>query len=297
MSLIPETAQSAVLNVLVSFTGKPKNELEAMLSGETPEEIEGLATSRLRTLRDEGDKAGRGKLQKALNKLAKERFGVDGEFDTVESTVEAIKEGYKPALDPASLTEETVKSHPAFKAVETKLFESETTYKKALEDKEKQLRGELQHEQLKAKAIAALGQFGAVLTEDAKVEEFRTKQYLESLKGIEAKAIEGGKTEFYRDGKRLEDPKTLLPLTEGDLLKGAVEQHYTVKVSDQRTAPGAKPPGNPAGPQTVEMAHYKGILPKTQDEYEAIAMDYRSHSADARIEVADYWDKQQEKPA
>ncbi|RIV23612.1 hypothetical protein DYU11_11565 [Fibrisoma montanum] len=293
MPQLTEDQQNAAIQSLASLVGKPAAEIETILTSDNPAELQTQVTARITAIRKAGHDAGMGQLQKAANKKAKELFGIEltEAPDSVETLMEAIREGYKPQVDPATLTEEQVKQHPTFRQLETNLKTKDADHKKALEEKEKELRAELQFEKLKGRALEALKTYGAVLSEDAKLEAYRQQMYLDKLKGIETKEVDG-KLEFWRDGKRVEN-ENLFPKTEEEFFKELVEGSYTVKVSEQRSSSGAQQ--QQSGSSGNGFQHFKGQTPKTQKEYDAILLDRNKHSFEAREEVRTYWEQNQPK--
>lgn len=294
--LLTEEQQRVAVNALATTLGKPAAEIETILAGEKPTEVDTLVSERIKIVRKEGEKAGKGILQKEANKKAKELFGTDAaDVDTITGLLDAVKEGYKPAVDPASLTEEQVKSHPAFRTLEATLTGKEAEHQKALEKARTEAKAEVDREKLAAKLIKARADYGAVLSEDPKIAAVQERMFLEGIEGISTKQVDG-KVEYWRqeaDGslKRIETDK-LLPVSEEDFLKGLVEKTYTIKVSDQKSGTGLPPnPGGTGKPGT--FTHFKGAVPKTQEEVNAILLDRGTHSFEAREEVTKYWAESQ----
>jgi len=290
MAILTEEQQHVAVSALATTLGKPASEIETMLAGDTPTDVDKLVTERIKTVRKEGKDGGKGELQKIANRKAKELFGTETtDVDTIEGLLDAVKTGYKPAADPASLTEEQVKTHPAFRDLEKSLQTKETEHQKALETARAEGEAKATRYQLTAKAIKALSDFGAVISEDPKIAAVQERMFLEQLEGVSQKEVEG-KPEFWKDGKRIENDK-LFPVAESDFFKGLVEKTYTTKVSDQRNSPGLPPNagGNPGGNGGGAFTHFKGTPPKTQDEYNAILRDRDANSYEAREEVSKFW--------
>ena len=291
MAQLTEEVQGVALKALASALGKEVSDIETILTGDNPGEVDSLVTSRVKAIRDEGNKAGRGTLQKAANKKAKELYNVDSSAETMDDLLTAIKDSYVPVVDPATLTEEQVKTHPTFKAVEKQLRDKDSEHSQALQKAKEEAEARITTERLTAKAIKALTDYGAVLSEDPKLAKVQERMYLEGLTGVTTKEVDGV-TEFWKDGKRLENDK-LFPVSEVDFFKGMVEGTYTTNVSPQRQSPGvpADKGGAPATPGS--FVHFKGTPPKTEAEYNAILRDRVTNNFDAREEVAAYWKAQQ----
>ncbi len=182
--------------------------------------------------------------------------------------------------------------HPTFRTLESTLQTKDADYQKAIEQAKAEARAEVDLANLKAKAIQARSTFNAVIPDDARIAAAMEHLYMEGLKGVTTKVVDG-KPELWKEGKRIENDK-LFPLTEEEFFKSLVEGSYTTKVSDQKTGSGL-PPG--AGQQQQSgagaMTHYKGELPKDKATYDKLIVD-KSIPFEARKEVRAYWEKQQQ---
>ncbi|OJW75711.1 hypothetical protein [Spirosoma sp. 48-14] len=287
MALLTEDQQNVAVRALATTLGKDVSDIETMLTGDKPGDVDTLVGQRIKAVRNEGDKAGRGILQKAANKVAKDLFGLESTPETIEDLLNEVKEKYKPEVDPTKLTEEQVKSHPAFKAVEKALKDKDGEHQKELTKVRNESKAEANLANLTAKAIKALQDNQAVISDDPKIAAVQERMYLEQLQGVEPKLIEGTTDyEYWKDGKRIETDK-LFPVGEKDFFKGLVENVYTTKVSDQKSSTGLNPEDGKQKQQGEKK--FKGEWPKTQQEYEAIISDRDKYDIDQRQEVITYW--------
>ncbi|GAB4052567.1 hypothetical protein [Spirosoma litoris] len=296
MALLTEEQQNVAVNALATTLGKPVSEIEGMLAGDKPTDVDKLVSERIKSVRKEGEDAGKGKLQKVANAKAKELFGTEtADVETIVDLLTTVKDKYKAPTDPASLTEEQVKSHTAFRTLESTLASERTKHAEALEKAKNDALAEVNKERLNAKALQALTDFGAVLSDDPKLAAVQKRMYLEQLEGVSTKEVDG-KLEFWKtdaDGKstRIETDK-LLPKSESDYLKELVEAIYTTKVSEQTTSTGLQ---QQQAQQQQGEKKFKGQLPKTQQEYDAIVQDRDKYTIDQRQEVITYWNTKDQK--
>lgn len=289
MALLTEEQQSVAVRALATTLGKPISEIETTLAGDSPGDVDALVSQRIKAIRKEGEDIGHGKVQKFANKKVKELFGIDSGVDTMDELLMAIKEGFTPELDPGKLTEEQVKMHPSFRQLETSLQTKEAEFQKSLDQARAEARAEVDLANLKARAVQARTEFGAVIPEDPKIAAAMERIYMEQLSGVTTKAVDG-KTEYWKDGKRIENDK-LFPVSEQDFFKGLVENAYTTKVSEQKTGTGIKP-GEGQQQAAGGFKHFKGTVPKTQEEYDAIVTDRTAYSVDERQEIVTFWNSQ-----
>lgn len=291
MAHLTEEQQGALTKALATTLGMTVADVEK-LAIEKPADLDTGVSERLKAVRKEGKEGGMGELQSKLNSKIKEVFGVDvKDISTVAAAVDAVKENYKPVVDPTTLTEEQVKAHPAFKAQEqalaTRNAEFETELTKARQE------GELKVSKLQLDKLAekALVDYGAVLSDDESIRNAQLHLYKQKLEGVSRKEVDG-KVEFWKDGKRIETDK-LLPVSEADFFKGLVQSSFTTKVSEQMGSPnpaGSPKPGG-GGQQNGDMKHYKGQLPKTQAEFDKIVNE-PLQSFEVIAEVGAYWASQ-----
>ncbi len=290
---LTEEQQGHAIKALATTLGKTPAEIETIISGETPTEVDSLVSERLKTVRNEGDQAGRGKLQKELNKKAKTVFGIETDaINTVDGLVDAVKENYKPAVDPTSLTEEQVKSHAAFKAVEKALSEKDQLHAEELKKATTEAEAKLSRLQLETAAKKALADYGAVISGDEHIAAAQLHLYMQKLEGVTRKEVDG-KVEFWKGDKRVETDK-LLPVSEEDFFKGIVTSSYKTQVSPPMGSPNGGGSGGqqrPGGQPTFQ--HFKGTMPKTQEEADKIFTDY-SQSPEAIKEVNTAWKAMQQ---
>ncbi|MBC3785728.1 hypothetical protein [Spirosoma utsteinense] len=293
MALLTEEQQNVAVRALATTLGKDVSEIETMLAGEKPTEVDQMVSERIKGIRSEADKAGRAIMQRAAKKKAKELFGVEAEAETIEDLLGSVKETYKPEFKPDQLTEEQVKMHPSFRTMEKTLKDQQSEHEKALDLARSEGQAAAETERLIAKAQKARLDYGAVIPKDAKIAAAMERIYLEGLQGITTKLVDG-KVEFWKDGKRVENDK-LFPLSEEDFFKSLVQGAYTTKVSDQKDGTGLPLTGGQGGQQGGQagFTKFKGEAPKTLEEYNKILDDRETYDFAARQEVKAYWEQQQ----
>ncbi|MGF7218620.1 hypothetical protein GGR92_004799 [Spirosoma lacussanchae] len=295
MANLSEEQQDIALKAIASTLGRPVSEIETLLTGDKPSEVDKMVSDRIKSVREEGTKSGKGMLQKAANAKAKELFKIDADPDKIEELLDVISKTYKPEIKPEDLTEEQVKMHPTFRSLETQLQNKDKEFQTTLTQKEQEWNAKVSEQQVKAMALKALNDFGAVIHEDAKIAAVQERMFLERFQGVTLKEVDG-KTEFWKEGKRIEDSK-LFPVAADDFLKGMVESVYTIKVSDQKEGAGVPPgSGSGGGGGKFTFTHFKGTPPKTLEEVNSILRDRNKYSYAERDEVTKYWAEQQ-KPA
>jgi hypothetical protein len=293
MALLTEEQQNVAVRALATTLGKEVSEIEATLAGDKPTEVDKMVSERIKGIRKEGEDTGHGKIQKFATKKVKELFGIDESAETMDELLTKIKDNYKPEFKPEQLTEEQVKMHPAFRTLEGTLKTKETEHKQALEDARSEGLAAAESERLIAKAQKARMDYGAVIPDDARIAAAMERIYLEGLQGVTTKQVDG-KTEFWKDGKRIENDK-LFAVTEEEFFKSLVQGAYTTKVSDQKDGTGLNPDAGGQGGGQTGFKEFKGQAPKTQDEADVILLDREKYSYAARKEVKDFWEAQQKK--
>lgn len=251
-------------------------------------EVETLAkdkTGGLKALKEKHSEFASDKLQegqdKVLGMFKKQYKSVFGKFPDVNDPAK-----FKEAL--AALKEELEKD-PEETELDVKKIEASEPYKllkQQLEDKEKEVETiktdnekALLQRDVNDKGLSLLKSMNAIIPEKESAAKTRQNLYLSQLSGYDYEA--DGKGDFFLKDKTTgeylkNEGKHKMTLTEFG--KGLVEDLYGVAPVQQRqnADPPAGPP-NPAGGAPAGGAegpkYYKGAVPKTREELQAIQLD------------------------
>lgn len=257
------------LPFFVKALGLTEDEIkEKSTTPEGQSELQTLYGTKRKEAKSEGYKEAEGKAQKVLNKLAKDHFGVETGAKTLEETALAIKEGYQPegtpAGNPAELTEKAVKQHPLYltmeqakKDADKALTDRNAEFETAVNDR---VNGKVTTLSLQQQARNALSDLKAKIPTHTGQKDALMTTYEQQFEGIVPKTV--GETTYYYDkeGTRLEDTFGT-PLTWDALSRQMAEKVFELE-GPERSSPGAKPAGTPAGAPGTPAS----LSPKTLDD-------------------------------
>lgn len=273
MEFTPEQLKALVAFVAFAIN-KKQSEVIALVKSDDPDAdpvttLKASHTDFAESKMTEGGKKEVGFIKKAIKKV----FGVDipETAKTAEEIVNVIKESQK-AKDAEGETDETkIKASKVYQDLETTV----TTKDGELKDLKAQHVKELAKRDITSVAIGFLSSKNAIIPEKESAKASREKAYLTELFGYEYESDnKGGYFVKNPDGSYRNNAaghKTTLE----ELATQQIEDLYGVATVQQRN--NAQPPGNnnPGNDEQQNGAfkEFKGVMPKTADEYQAILID------------------------
>lgn len=300
--------QKFILAYLGVSLGLTKTELEdKVLELETSEEArkeffdlhKAKVSEIKKTALDDGHKKATKTALTKLESEIKEKFGIDSEKQGLE-LIEDVVATKAASSESKEVTEDDVKKHPVYLALEKEKSKAEKTFDATLQAKIKEVEeGFAKKETVKTVADKAISQFmelNPVLSSDA------TKA--EKQKALIRKQVETGNFKIEgdtililnADGSRLEDDHGNAVKFEDYVKNTADEFGFEFKVANDRDSSGGGSNGGVGGDGnqggTGSEKKYTGKLPTNEAEYAALLFD-NTLSPDQKSEVDAHWTKSQ----
>ncbi len=254
---------------------------EILDSDNAEQQIKELNAANLKRKLDEGDKKGRGMASKDFKKAMKNTYGVDVAGETPDEMLESLKESVT-GEQADEVSEDTIKAHPAYKALLDEKVKVEQRQNKEVEKRVKELvkedRDKYEKELKKAKTEVYLTDLeieakewlieqGAILHADPEKQKKQIKKFVkDSVDGKDLDRDEDKKYLFSKDGN---------PLTNSHGHNATVQDlfrendwMFSYQKTQQRQSSGLDPNGSGGGQRKLE--HYKGEVPKNEAEFNAL---------------------------
>lgn len=216
-------------------------------------------------------------------KELKNAFGVDIEGDSLEEIATSLKE-HLDTEGAGDLSEDAVKQHPTFKAVQAELIKVQKDQKTIIEKEVKKLSKEKDTEyeaklkqadrktldiELELEAEQWLVKEGAILSEDPKKRKKQVKELVAKLAADELEKDEDGSIAL-SDGTTLEDRFK--------------EYDYLFAFTEVQQRKSTQLPANGGKKTTQTFQHFKGELPKNKEEMDQVMIDF----ANKKIKKEEY---------
>ncbi|OGX80827.1 hypothetical protein BEN47_06105 [Hymenobacter lapidarius] len=289
-----------LLSVVAATLNKPADEV-----AEAAKSDEGIATltdtfkAYRKAQYDAGHKASKKEATSTVEAALRKRGAADASFDDLDSALDALETSARQKAGQA-LSDDDALRLPVVKAALTKAEnEKMLAISTASKDAETKLQAQIdsfRKEQQDAKVAQAA---------EAHLAELNPNFNADPVKAARQKArviaeIKNGKYELGEDGtiKPLQQDGVYLPNAHGhpvsfaDYVRSAVEESgFDLPVSQPRQSASLTPEQVAAGQGAAVLTHFKGALPKSEQEYITLAND-PNLPADALTELRGYWQAQ-----
>lgn len=288
---------AAILNV------KPEQVQEMAESEEAEKQFKELNASNLKKKFDEGHKKASKLTSKDFATALKSAFDVDVAGESPEEIAASIREALSDR-DADDISDDVIKAHPLFKAEAEKNLRNEQQFNKAVEKKvkeqvkEKEADYQRQLKEAKRSGIMTeaevaaerwLTDNNAILHSDPEKRKRQIKELAKKLDSYDLEKDEDGQFMISKDG-------TPLTNKEGHnaSLSDVFQEHdylFNFQTVQQRQSSQLNPNAN-GRTQTQQFQHYKGDVPKTDAEMEALSFKAanREISKEAYKEVAAFYE-------
>lgn len=278
MELNEEAVQllAAILNVSAS-------EIKEMAESEEGEkQFKDRNAANLKKKFDEGHKKASKLTSKSYSDALKQAFDVDISGETPEEIANSVKEAVSDR-DADDVSEETIKAHPAYKALLDDRLKDQQKFNKEVEKKVKeQVREQKEHfeqELKKTKKSSYLSELeiearqwlvdeGAILHSDPEKQKKQIQKFVKEI--AEANDLdkdEEGKFMFSKDGSPLTNSQGH-NATVQDLFRDN-DYMFSYQKTQQRQSTGLDP-NKTGGNGNAKFQHYKGDIPKSDAELNAL---------------------------
>lgn len=254
---------------------------EILDSENAEQQIKELNAANLKRKLDEGDKKGRGMASKDFKKAMKNTYGVDVAGETPDEMLESLKESVT-GEQADEVSEDTVKAHPAYKALLDERLKAEQKFNKEVEkkvnEKVKEERERFDQELKKTKKSSYLTELevqakewlvneGAILHSDPEKQKKQIQKFVKEI--AEANDLDKdseGKFLFSKDGNALTNSHGH-NATVQDLFREN-DYMFSYQKTQQRQSSGLDPNGSGGGQRKFE--HFKDEVPKNEAEFNAL---------------------------
>lgn len=295
---------------LKAFLGISEEKAQEILDSEDAEQqIKSLNADNLKKKFDEGHKKASKLTSKQLVDALKAEFDIDLSGETAQELAQSLKEQISDR-EAEDVSEETIKAHPAYKALQSDLTRKDQDFNKAVEKKVKEQvkEKEAQYQKdLKAakrqglmteaevEAERWLTENNAVLSTDPEKRKKQIKELARKLDSYDLEKDEDGSFLISKDGTPLtnkEGHNAALP----DIF-GEYDYLFNFQTTQQRQSTQLDPKNPGGNGQQKVFQHYKGEVPKTEQEYKALEIKAvnREISREAFKEVEAAWAEQNAK--
>lgn len=193
------------IDELIAITDE--SELETKLLDADKTRIAALEPKKGQTFAD-GYKKAKAEVLTETEKAIKEKFGVDTDVTGIDSIIDLVIADKTAAGDKSKLTDDDVKKHPAYQAME-KDFKKQLTLKdteltEKLTAKEKEINRSQTLGTVKGDALKELLALNPIFPKNAKVADNLKSTYLKALEGYDFDIQDTG-TVIMKDGKVVTD--------------------------------------------------------------------------------------------
>lgn len=261
------------------------------------ERVAKLTKSKAGQTFQDGYKKAKAEVLAAHEKEIREKFGIEDEELTGLELVAAVIEKEAPEAGKAALTEEVIKKHPVYLALEKEkkkaLTEAEATWKAKLEEAQKGFKKTETLRSVNEQALKILTDLNPVLPGTPKVAQTVQKAWLKGFEGNGFEVDEDGNITAILDaeGKPLEDGHGN-PIKFEDFVKSSAENYFEFKANNGGSNGGNDNDKNKretGGSGGGAKGYPKGIKkPTTIEELSAITNDSKIPVAD-RLATAEAW--------
>lgn len=240
------------------------------------QQIKELNAANLKKARDEGDSKGRGMVIKEFKKAAKAEYSVDITSEKPDEILESLKESMA-GQQAEEVSEETIKAHPAYKALEGDRLKDQQKFNKEVEKKANELSKDVKADyekqlkqvkksgfltELEIEAKEWLLKEGAILNSDPEKQKKQIQKFVRDI--AEANDLdkdEDGKILFSKDGSPVTNSHGH-NATAHDLFRDN-DFAFSFKTVEERKSSGLNPNGG-GNSQQKKFEHYKGEVPKDE---------------------------------
>jgi hypothetical protein len=306
----------AILEALAKAMKIPFAELETMAKEENEENFESKVTATLEKQFEDGKthgiKDGKKGLKGEFGTFLKDKLGYTKNVDKFDddfkgSLLDHAKELLKDELKAELAELEKNKGGNADeikvlkKQIDTLKTEKATLEKTSLENEgkvkseyDKKLRFATAESTLKS----MLRELNANIPENNELASRKFEILKNQLEKVADLDFDDNDKKFYllgSDGQRVRG-KGSLPVVFDEWGKEQIELLYGFNKTQKKDG-GATPPDKADGSDAEGFKSFKGTAPKTADEYQKIVSDHASYNATQRLEVMEYWEKQNPPPA
>lgn len=240
-------------------------------------------------VKDEEFEKGVRKSLSKFEKEAKEKFGVETDKKGLD-LIEAILETKTSDSKPGELTEDAIKKHPVYLALEKESTKKLREVEKAAEEKVKAKEAEYAKKEtfktVEQRAIDFLKKEGIIVSENPEKASRQLKQVVRELEKIDYQPDGENILILEPDGKRKEDEHGKAYQFEKLVKDTADSLGFDFRVAQQRSSAGH----TNTNPEATGKK-FTGQMPKTQDDYFKIQFDEKI-PIEQRLEVKEAWEKQ-----
>lgn len=264
------------VSLLASILNVSSEKIKEYAEGEEAEkQLKELNANNLKKRFDEGHK----KASKLTSKTYTDALKAEFDVDITGETPEDIARNFKEAIsdrDADDISEETIKSHPAYKALQSektrveqdKLKEVEKEVKKRVKETEEKFKSDLKAakklgimSEAELEAERWLTESGAILHADPEKRKKQIKELAKKLESYDLEKDEDGGFLISKDGTPLTKDGHNAKLT--DVFR---EYDYLYSFQEVKQRESTKlDPKNPGG-GNKQFEHFKGVVPKDDKE-------------------------------
>lgn len=235
----------------------------------------------------------------ALNRNIKSTFGEDvpkiTKIGEIKTTVGAIKVASTQANQEGGMTEDQIKASSTYlDMVKTK----DDEYTKLKNEQAK----ELQNRDITAASLGLRDSMKAIIPDDGNLASSKQEIFLDRIlkRGYTFEPTQDGNF-FIKEGDQYKLNANNHKMTLKELVEGETKVIYGIQTVDpkQNANPQGNPnpagPTNPTGPSNFNFEHFKGTVPKSVADYQAILID-DNMPVQSKKEVREYWKTAPENP-
>lgn len=271
----------ALLAKILNVSGDKVKEYAEAEDGE--KQLVELNANNLKKKQDEGHKKGLGMTSKAYKTALKSTFDIDVTGETAEEMFESLKE---QLLDRGAedVSDDAVKAHPAYKALQTDLTRKEQEFNKNVEKRVKeQMKEKDAQYQKEIKAAKRMGimteaereaerwltENNAILSTDTEKRRKQIKELAKKLDSYEIEKDEDGTFLISQNDKAVTNNEGH-NASLSDIFR-EYDYLYNFQQTQQRQSTQLNPNGSGGGQKRFE--HFKGEVPKNEAELTQLRYD------------------------
>lgn len=282
-------------SILAAVLGVKVEEITKIAETEEAEQqFKDMNKAKLDKLRDESHKRGAGMVKKAFKSAIKSNFDLDIDLDLEADDIATKLSEHISERGAENISEESIKASPVYKSLQSDLTRAQQDQNKIVEKKVKELvkeeKEKFDKELKQAKKSSQLSKVetefvkwaekeGVILNSDPEKRDKQIRKYVKDLtESLDLDEDEEGRPLLSKDGTPLTN-KDGHNASFSDVFRDN-DYLFVFKTVQERQSSNLNPNGG-GNNQQKKFEHYRGEVPKTQAEFDALQLKYVNKEKDA----------------